>query len=276
MARPAGHASFAMRLGHYGLWAATLLILFFLILPILIIVPLSFSAGTFLTFPLPGLSLRWYQEFFSSGPWQLALRNSLIVASATTVLATVLGTLAALGMTRARLPAPTLLMGLIVSPMVVPLVIVAVGVYFAYAPFGLTGSLLGLTLAHTVLAVPFVVITVSATLQGFDPNQIRAGASLGAPPATVFFRIVLPLILPGVISGALFAFVTSFDEVVVALFLTGPAERTLPRQMFNGIRENISPIIAAAASLLILLSVLLLTVLELLRRRNERLRGINA
>jgi putative spermidine/putrescine transport system permease protein len=260
----------------YVLWAVCVLVLAFLILPILIIVPLSFSSGTFLTFPLPGLSLRWYQEFFTSAPWQLSLRNSLIVASATTALATVLGTLAALGLTRARLPGQTLLMGLIVSPMVVPLVIVAVGVYFAYAPFGLTSSLVGLTLAHTALAAPFVVITVSATLQGFDPNQARAGASLGASPVVVFRRIILPLILPGVISGALFAFVTSFDEVVVALFVTGPAERTLPRQMFNGIRENISPVIAAAATFVILISVLLLTALELLRRRNERLRGIRA
>ena len=258
----------------YALWAVCLLVLAFLILPILIIVPLSFSSGTFLTFPLPGLSLRWYEEFFTSAPWQLSLRNSLIVASATTALATFLGTLAALGLTRARLPGQTLLMGLIVSPMVVPLVIVAVGVYFAYAPFGLTSSLLGLTVAHTALAAPFVVITVSATLQGFDPNQARAGASLGASPVVVFRRIILPLILPGVISGALFAFVTSFDEVVVALFVTGPAERTLPRQMFNGIRENISPVIAAAASFVILVSAFLLTVLELLRRRNERLRGI--
>jgi putative spermidine/putrescine transport system permease protein len=264
----------AERARHYGLWAVTLGVLGFLILPILIIVPLSFSSGTFLTFPLPGVSLRWYEEFFGSAPWQRALRNSLIVASATTVVATVLGTLAALGLTRTRLPGRTLLMGLIVSPMVVPLVIVAVGVYFAYAPFGLTGSLLGLTLAHTALAVPFVVLTVSATLQGFDPNQARAGASLGAAPTTVFFRIVLPLILPGMISGALFAFVTSFDEVVVALFLTGPAERTLPRQMFDGIRENMSPAITAVASLLILFSALLLTTLELLRRRSERLRGI--
>lgn len=274
MAGAPSYTSLAERARRWALWAITLAVLGFLILPILIIVPLSFSSGTFLTFPLPGLSLRWYQEFFTSAPWQLALRNSVIVASATTVIATVLGTLAALGLTRARLPGHTLLLGLIVSPMVVPLVIIAVGVYFAYAPFGLTGSLLGLTLAHTALAVPFVVITVSATLQGFDPNQARAGASLGASPPVVFFRIVLPLILPGVVSGALFAFVTSFDEVVVALFLTGPGERTLPRQMFNGIRENISPVITAAASLLILLSVLLLTVLELLRRRNERLRGI--
>jgi putative spermidine/putrescine transport system permease protein len=175
---------------------------------------------------------------------------------------------------RARLPGQPLLRALIVSPMIVTLVIVAVGVYFAYAPFGLTGSLMGLTLAHTALAVPFVVITVSATLQGFDPNQARAGATLVASPLVVLRRIILPPILPGVISGALFAFVTSFDEVVVALFVTGPAERTLPRQMFNGIRENISPVITAAATLLILLSVLLLTTIELLRWRNERLRGI--
>ena len=267
-------ATFADQAWNHALWAVCVLVLAFLILPILIIVPLSFSSGTFLTFPLPVLSLRWYQEFFTSAPWQLSLRNSLIVASATTALATVLGTLAALGLTRTRLPGQTLLMGLIVSPMVVPIVIVAVGVYFAYAPFGLTSSLVGLTLAHTALAAPFVVITVSATLQGFDPNQARAGASLGASPVVVFGRIILPLILPGVISGALFAFVTSFDEVVVALFVTGPAERTLPRQMFNGIRENISPVITAAATFVILVSVLLLTVLELLRRRNERLRGI--
>ena len=270
------YASPADRVRHYGLWAFCILVLAFLILPIVVIVPLSFSAGSFLTFPLPGLSLRWYAEFFSSAPWQLSLRNSLVVASATTIAATFLGTLAALGLSRARLPGQTLLMGFIVSPMVVPLVIVAVGVYFAYAPFGLTGSLVGLTLAHTALATPFVVITVSATLQGFDANQARAGASLGASPIMVFRRIVLPLILPGVISGALFAFVTSFDEVVVALFLTGPSERTLPRQMFTGMRENISPVITAAASLLILLSVLLLTALELLRRRSERLRGIRA
>jgi putative spermidine/putrescine transport system permease protein len=268
------HLTTLQRTWHYALWAICVLVLAFLILPILVIVPLSFSSGTFLSFPLPGLSLRWYEEFFTSAPWQLSLRNSLIVASATTVLATILGTLAALGLTRASLPGKTLLMGLILSPMVVPLVIIAVGVYFFYAPLGLTGSLLGLTLAHTALAVPFVVITVAATLQGFDPNHARAGASLGASPAVVFFRIILPLILPGVISGALFAFVTSFDEVVVALFLTGPQERTLPRQMFNGIRENISPVITAVASLLILISVLLLTTLELLRRRNERLRGL--
>lgn len=268
------HATAAQRVWHVGLWAITVLVLGFLILPILVIVPLSFSSGSFLNFPLPGLSLRWYQELLGSERWLSSLRNSVVVACAATLLATVLGTLAALGLQRARFPGRSLLLALVISPMVVPLVIVAVGVYFFYAPLGLTGSLIGLTLAHTALAVPFVVITVSATLQGFDANLSRAAASLGADPATAFFRVTLPIILPGVVSGALFAFVTSFDEVVVALFLTGPQERTLPRQMFDGIRENISPVIAAAATLLIVLSVLLMTVMEALRRRGERLRGI--
>ena len=268
------HATAAQRAWHVGLWAITVLVLGFLILPILVIVPLSFSSGSFLNFPLPGLSLRWYQELLGSERWLSSLRNSVVVACAATLLATVLGTLAALGLQRARFPGRSLLLALVISPMVVPLVIVAVGVYFFYAPLGLTGSLIGLTLAHTALAVPFVVITVSATLQGFDATLSRAAASLGADPATAFFRVTLPIILPGVVSGALFAFVTSFDEVVVALFLTGPQERTLPRQMFDGIRENISPVIAAAATLLIALSVLLMTVMEALRRRGERLRGI--
>ena len=268
------HATATQRAWHVGLWAITALVLGFLILPILVIVPLSFSSGSFLNFPLAGLSLRWYEELLGSERWLSSLRNSVVVACAATLLATVLGTLAALGLQRARFPGRSLLLALVISHMVVPLVIVAVGVYFFYAPLGLTGGLVGLTLAHTALAVPFVVITVSATLQGFDTNLSRAAASLGADPATAFFRITLPIILPGVVSGALFAFVTSFDEVVVALFLTGPQDRTLPRQMFDGIRENISPVIAAAATLLIILSVLLMTVMEALRRRGERLRGI--
>jgi putative spermidine/putrescine transport system permease protein len=268
------YASPLERAWHVTLWAIAVLVLGFLILPILVIVPLSFSSGSFLSFPLPGLSLRWYHELLESERWLSSLRNSVVVACASTILATILGTLAALGLQRARFPGSSLVLALLISPMVVPLVIVAVGVYFFYAPFGLTGSLVGLTLAHTALASPFVVITVSATLQGFDTNLSRAAASLGAGPTLAFFRITLPLILPGVVSGALFAFVTSFDEVVVALFLTGPQDRTLPRQMFDGIRENISPIIAAAATLLIVLSVALMTVMEALRRRSERLRGL--
>ena len=261
-------------IGHYALWTVTWLVLLFLILPILVIVPLSFSSGTFLTFPLPGFSLRWYEAFWASEPWRNDVRNSFIVAIATTILATALGTLASLGLVRANFPGKTLLMALLISPMVVPLVIVAAGAYFFYAPLGLTGSLTGLIIAHTTLAVPFVIISVTSTLAGFNPNLSRAGASLGASPPRVFFDIILPLIAPGVVSGALFAFVTSFDEVVVALFMTGPQQRTLPRQMFDGIRENISPLITAVATLLILLSILLMTVMELLRRRSLRLRGI--
>ena len=267
------HASLLHRLGHAGLWAVCVLVLAFLMLPIVVIVPLSLSAGSFLTLPLPGLSTQWYEALVTDPAWRLSIRNSVIVATSTTVLATVLGTLASLGLARARFPGRSLVMAVLISPLIVPLVIVAVGVSFFYAPLGLTNSLVGLTLAHTALAVPFVVITVTATLQGFDVNLARAGASLGAPPAVVFRRVVLPLILPGVISGALFAFITSFDEVVVALFITGAEERTLPRQMFNGIRENASPVIAAAATLLITLSILLLTSVEILRRRTERLRG---
>lgn len=273
MARPVFYTP-GQRVTHYGLWTLTWLVLAFLILPILVIVPLSFSSGTFLTFPLPGLSLRWYEAAITSEPWRNATKNSFIVAGSVTVIATVLGTLASLGLVRANFPGKGLLMTLLISPMVVPLVIVAAGAYFFYAPLGLTGSLLGLIIAHTALAAPFVIISVTSTLAGFNQNLLRAGASLGAAPARVFFDVVLPLIGPGIFSGALFAFVTSFDEVVVALFMTGPAQRTLPRQMFDGIRENISPMITAIATLLILLSVLLMATMELLRQRNVRLRGI--
>ncbi|MGE4534455.1 ABC transporter permease [Halomonas sp.] len=249
------------------------LVLLFLITPVLVIIPLSFSSGSFLTYPLPGFSLRWYQEIFSAGPWLDSLKNSLIVAPLATLLAMAFGTLAAVGLNRAEFPGKGLILALLISPMVVPLVIVAVGMYFFFAEVGLLNSYIGLVLAHTVLGVPFVVITVNATLQGFDFNQMRAGASLGANPTRVFFDIVLPQILPGVVSGGLFAFATSFDEVVVALFIASPTERTLPIQMFSGIRENISPAIAAMATVLILLSTLLLVTMELLRRRSERLKG---
>lgn len=271
---PPPYASPLGRVWYYGLRAICGLVLAFLVLPILAIVPLSFNATSFLSYPMPGLSLQWYAEVFAPYPWMFALQNSLIVALSATALATVLGTLAALGLTRSHLPWRSAIMGLMISPMVVPIVITGVGVYFFFAELGLTASYPGLILAHTALAAPFVVITVSATLHGFDANLMRAGASLGAPPLTVFFRVVLPLILPGVISGALFAFATSFDEVVVAIFLAGPQQRTLPLQMFDGIRENISPAIVAVATLLVLVSVLLMIAVELLRRRGERLRGL--
>lgn len=256
------------------LWGISIAVLAFLVLPLLVIVPISFSSGSFLSLPIPGLSLRWYEALLTSPAWGRAILNSLIVATVATGIAVTLGTLAALGLHRNAFRGKALLMGVLISPMIVPVVIVALGSYFFYAPLGLSSSLLGLGLAHAALGAPFVLVTVSATLTGFDANLARAAASLGASPFTAFRRVTLPVIAPGVVSGALFAFVTSFDEVVVALFLTGPLQRTVPRQMFDGIRENISPTILAAATLLILFAVALLLTAEMLRRRSIRLRGI--
>jgi putative spermidine/putrescine transport system permease protein len=259
-----------------ALWLAATLVLAFLVLPILVIVPLSFSAGAFLTFPLPGLSLRWYEELIRADPWRFSLWNSLIVGAGATVIATVLGTLAAIGLDQVRFRGKAVLTAFLIAPIIDPLVIFAAGLYFFYTPLGLANSLLGLTLAHGALGAPFVLITVGATLANFDRNLVRAAASLGASPVRTFFKVQLPLLAPGVLTGGLFAFVTSFDEVVIAIFLTGPAQRTLPRQMFDGIRENISPTILAAATILIALAVALLVAAELLRRRSLRMRGIAA
>jgi putative spermidine/putrescine transport system permease protein len=261
-------------IAHYGLRVFVGLVLLFLIAPILAIMPLSFNSEMFFTYPMPGFSLRWYEDFFTNDRWQSALRLSLVLAFFTTVLATTLGTLAALGLARGTLPWRAGIMAVLISPMVVPIIISAIGMFFFYAKMNLLGTLPGLILAHTALATPFVVITVTATLSSFDRTLMRAGESLGASPTTVFFKVVLPLILPGMISGALFAFVTSFDEVIAVIFIAGPEQRTLPRQMFSGIRELISPTITAAASVLIVISTLLLLTVELLRRRSERLRGV--
>lgn len=252
---------------------ASTLVFIFLVAPILAIMPLSFSSGAYLTYPLPGFSLRWYEDFMNSPRWIGSLRNSMIIGIASTVLSMVLGTLAALGLAQWKSRFKPLVLAVVLSPVVVPVVITAVGLYFFFAPLGLTGNYLGLILAHTALATPFVVITVGATLQSFDMNLARAAASLGAPPLYTFRRVILPLILPGLASGALFAFATSFDEVVIVLFMAGPEQRTLPLEMFSGIRENISPTITAAAIILTAVSVVLLATMEGLRRRNERLKG---
>ena len=260
------------RAWYYALRILCALVLLFLIVPVLVIVPLSFNSGSFLVYPLQGFSMRWYEALFSSADWMRSLKNSMLIAPAATFLAVVLGTLAAVGLTRAEFRGKALLMTILISPMVVPVVIIGVASYLFFAPLGMGNSYLSLILVHAVLGVPFVIITVSATLQGFNYNLVRAAASLGASPLTAFFRVTLPLIAPGVISGALFAFATSFDEVVVTLFLAGPEQITLPRQMFSGIRETLSPTIAAAATLLIGFSIALLLTLEWLRGRAEKLR----
>jgi putative spermidine/putrescine transport system permease protein len=264
----APHTSLVERMWYFALRGLAVLTLLYLILPVLAIVPLSFSSSTFLVYPIPGWSMRWYQNLVASDEWRMAAKNSFIIAPSATVVATILGTLAAIGLTKANFRGKGLLMAILISPMIVPVVVVGVGMYLFFAPLGLANTYIGLILAHASLGVPFVVTTVAATLQGFNYNLVRASLSLGANPMKTFFRITLPVIAPGVISGALFAFATSFDEVVVTLFLAGADQTTLPRQMFTGIRENISPTIAALATILIIFSTCLLLALEWLRGRN--------
>ena len=257
------------KLGWWALRLACVGVLAFLLVPIVVIVPLSFADSSFLAYPIPGWSLKWYQNLFSSGDWTRAARNSFIVAPLATVIATVLGTLAAVGLARADFPFKGTLMSLLIAPMVVPIVVVGVATYLFFAPLGLVDSYAGLIIVHAALGAPFVLTTVLATLAGFNHNLVRASLSLGETPFRTFMRITLPVIAPGVISGALFAFATSFDEVVVTLFLAGPDQVTLPRQMFTGIRENISPTIAAVATLLIVFTTSLLLALEWLRGRGR-------
>ncbi len=266
---------------HYTYLTICGLIFFFLIAPIVIVIPLSFNAVPFftfteamLTFDPSGYSLKWYEDFFTSLNWQGAVKNSFVIAVFATAISTVLGTVAALGLSRQEMPYKSVVMGLLISPMIVPLIISAAGMYFFYSKVGLSSTHIGVILAHAALGTPFVVITVTATLVGFDHSLVRAAATLGASPQRTFFKIIVPLILPGVISGALFAFITSFDEVVVVLFVGSYEQRTIPWQMFSGIREQISPTILAVATLLVIVSIMLLSSVELLRRRGERLRGI--
>ena len=256
-------------------------VLFFLIAPILTIIPLSFNAQDFFTFTPEmlalnpdGYSLKHYQDFFTNNDWQNALKNSFLIAPFATLLATALGTLAAIGLSQSHVPFRRTIMAILISPMIVPLVISAAGMYFFYSRIGLQGTYIGVILAHAALGTPFVIITVTATLIGFDRSLTRAAAGLGADPLTTFFKVQMPLIIPGVVSGALFAFITSFDEVVVVLFVGSAGQKTLPWQMFTGLREQISPTILAVATIMVAISIILLTVLEMLRRRSEKLRGL--
>ncbi len=248
----------------------TALVLGFLLAPMVAVVLLSFSPTELLALPPRGFSLRWYGEFLDSARWLLAMKNSFIVAGATTVVATVLGTMAALGLQLGRFRGKAVLVTILTLPMVTPYIVTAAAMFFAYSLVGLTGSLLGLVLAHTVVAVPFVVVSVLATLQTFDATLLRAAASLGASPATAFLRVVVPNIWPGIAAGAIFAFATSLDEFVITLFMAGPGQFTLPRQMYASVREFLSPTILAAATMLFLCSLVFLLVSEAVRLRAER------
>ena len=288
------YASTGQRVWYYSFRVICGLIFFFLIAPIIVIIPLSFNAENFFTFTPEmlalnpeGYSTKHYEDFFTNSDWQLALRNSLKIAPVATLLSVCLGTLAAIGLSQSHVPFRRAIMAILISPMIVPLIISATGMYFFYSnpyiptpfgkielPFTLTGTYWGVVLAHAALGIPFVIITVTATLVGFDQSLTRAAANMGAGPVRTFFKVQMPLILPGVVSGGLFAFITSFDEVVVVLFVGSAGQKTLPWQMFTGLREQISPTILAVATILISVSIVLLFVVELLRRRSERLRGM--
>lgn len=239
----------------------------FLVLPVTVIFPLSFSASPYLEFPPRGWSLQWYRNYFSRPDWVSATILSFEVGLATSALATVVGTLAAFGFTRSQFPGKSLLLGVVLSPIIMPGIVVAVAVYFFYARVGLVGTPAGLVLAHTVLAIPFVVLTVTASLQVFDRNLELAAMSLGGNPLYTFVRITLPLIRPGILSGIVFAFVTSFDELIVALFVSGTTSVTLPRRMWDGVRVELDPTIAAVAAILIALSALSFGLFRVLQAR---------
>ncbi|QCO56694.1 ABC transporter permease (plasmid) [Pseudorhodobacter turbinis] len=289
------------RIWYYTYRVICALIFIFLIAPILIIMPLSFNVEPYFTFTPEmlrldpdGYSMRWYDNLLTFGMavpdavrdsswwadvwanarWVQAAKNSILVGFFSTIVATVLGTIAAMGLSRPEMPYRKLIMAILISPMIVPIIITATGLFFFYSDIGLSGTYFGLVMAHATLGIPFVIITVTATMMGFDRSLIRAAQNMGAGPVTTFFKVQLPLITPGVVSGALFAFVTSFDEVVVVLFIGSHEQQTIPRQMWNGIREQISPSILAVATILVIFSVCLLAVVELLRRRSERMRGV--
>ena len=283
MALP-NHTQLNYRIWHYTYLTFCGLVFFFLIAPLFVILPLSFNAEQYIHFSAKmlaldpeGFSLRWYEDMIygTKNPWGLATKNSLIIAFFATIGSTILGTVAALGLSSRHMPYKAAFMALLISPMIVPLIISGTAIFFFMAKVGLAATHTGIILAHIVLGTPFVVITVTATLSGFDHSVTRAAASLGSNPVNTFMKITLPLIMPGVISGALFAFVTSFDEVVVVLFLAGLENTTIPIQMWVGLREQLSPTIMAVATCLIVMSTLILVTAELLRRRSERLRGIN-
>lgn len=243
----------------------------FLLMPIVAILPLAFTSSVFLTYPIENYSLRWFTELATADAWRLSIVNSLIIGLGATLLSTLLGTLAALGMRSEALPFGSLLRTVFLLPMVVPAVVLGVGMQMLFVTLGLASTYLGVIVAHSVLCIPFVVVSVSGSLQGIDRAVEKAASSLGAAPVTVFRRVTFPLALPGIISGAVFAFATSLDEVVITLFVAGPNQRTLARQMFSSIRENISPTVVSAALLLIIGTLCLGGLAAGLRWRQERI-----
>jgi putative spermidine/putrescine transport system permease protein len=263
----------------FDVWRAlasvvTVLIFLFLLVPVAAVLPLSFSSGSFLAYPMPGLSLRWYEELLTNYKWLLALKNSAIVGIGAAALSTVLGLSAAIAMNGLGPNARRIVNGFLIAPLVMPVIIMAVGLYLFFSSFGLVGTIPGIILAHTVIGTPYVVISASAALQNFDMQLIRAAKSLGASPWMAYRRVMLPAIRPAIVAGALFAFVASFDEVVIVLFLAGPSQGTLPVRLFEGIRDELTPVVIAAAVVMISISVGLMAVIEFLRRKSVASRDV--
>ena len=256
----------------FGFYCLCGLILIFLVLPLFIVIPISFSSASFLQFPPEEFSLKWYRNFFGSEIWMRALWNSVKIAIMSSLIATVLGVMAALALTRYKFKGKNLIFSFLISPMIIPVIIIAIGAFFQFSRLRLVGNYYTIVLAHAVISVPIVLITISAALQVFDRSLEYAALSLGASPLVTFFKVTFPIIRPGVISGALFAFITSFDEVVISFFLSTYRSITLPRHMWSSLREQIDPTIAASSSLLIVTAVFLLIFVSILAKRAEQLR----
>ena len=255
--------------GGWSLRTVCALVAVYLIFPLGIILPIAFSNDTVLRFPPQSMGLGLMESYFSSSAWMRATMNSLQVAAPVTLLATVLGTLAAMGISRLRGGSRQIAYGLFISPLILPAIINALAMYFFMAKLRLIGTISGLILAHTVLAVPFVIIVMTTTLKGMDPELVKAGYSLGAGRLRTFIHITLPLIRPGLLTAAIFAFIASFDELITALFISGARSTTLPKQMWDGIRDQMSPVVAAVAALLIILAIVLMAVVGIMKGRKS-------
>lgn len=250
--------------------SAASLVLAFLVLPILVVVPASFNKASFIYLPPKAYSGVWYERFLADGEWRTSLVNSLEVAMLATAIAVVLGTLAAIGLRRIGGQARIWLIALFLAPMIVPVIVTAVAMYRSALDVGLNGTILGMALGHTVLALPFVVINVAIALRAVDDNWLRAAAGLGAAPWTIFRTVTLPTIMPGITGGAIFSFITSFDEVIIAVFLAGYANKTLPVKIWEAIRLEFTPVIAVAATVMIALAILLFAVAQMLGPKTEK------
>jgi len=251
------------------LWTFAVFIIAWLILPTLVIVPISFNEAASLNFPPQGWSLRWYENFFTDPSWLAALGNTVQIALLTTVVATSLGVLAALGLSKLKFKGKGLLENYFLMPMIVPGIVIAIGLYSMFLRLGLLGTIPGFVFAHTVLALPLVIVNVMASLQGVDPRFEQAAASLGASRPRTFFSVTLPLIIPGVTAGALFAFVTSFDEIILSLFIQDPFLQTLPVKIFSTITQTTDPTVAAVAVITMLTSIVIILGLQFVGRRRR-------